>query len=46
MYVELEIELQQASLTTAERSDLFPDSLPPGNDSSVPSGQAAVGFQN
>jgi len=41
--VELEVELQ-ASLITAERSEPFPHSLPPGNESPVSSGQAAVGF--
>jgi len=44
-YVELEVDLQ-ASVVTAECSLHVPDSLTPGNDFPVPSGQAAVGFQN
>jgi hypothetical protein len=44
-YVELEVE-RHASFIIVEQSDHVPDVLPPGNDSPVPSGQAAVGFQN
>jgi len=44
-YVELGVDLQ-ASVVTAEHSELVPDTLPPANDSPVPNGQAAVGFQN
>jgi hypothetical protein len=42
--VELEVE-RHASFVIAERADHVPGVLPPGNDSPVTSGQAAVGFQ-